>query len=116
LVKKEEEEEKLFNFYMEKSTKTELLIIAARDGSSLKEILNGLAKDYVKKHKEGNDQILLTSYTENEDFAGFPSMGIDYVNKKNYIETYLQKDGTLNELGKVLWGHVNQWFQELQKH
>ncbi len=115
MVKKSEEEEKLFNFFMKKSLKTELAIIAARDGTTLKEILNELAEDYAKKHKEGNDQHLMSSYLENEDFAGFPSMGIDFINKKNYINTYLQKDGRLNDLGKDLWGHILQWQSEMQK-
>lgn len=111
----ENKDETLFNFWIDRETKIELQIIAVRDGTSMKDILNDLAKSHVKLHKEGNDQHLLTSYTENEDFAGFPSMGIDFINKKNYITKYLQKDGSLNELGKELWGHVLQWQSELQK-
>ncbi len=114
-MKKDEIEEVEVFMKMPKEQKIELQVIAARDGTTMKEIINDLTKDYVKKHKEGNDQHLMSSYLENEDFTGFPSMGIDFMNKKNYIEKYLQEDGTLNNLGKELWGHVLQWQSELQK-
>lgn len=108
--------EKLVNFELDVDIKTELDIISKRDGKTLKVIFNDFAREYVKIHKEGNEQHLLTSYTENEDFRGFPSMGIDYINKKNYIKKYLQKDGRLNRLGEELWGHIIQWQTELQKN
>ncbi len=108
--------EKLVNFELDTTIKTELDIISKRDGKSLKMIFGEFAREYVKIHKEGNEQHLLTSYTENEDFRGFPSMAIDKINKKNYIQKYLQKDGRLNAMGQELWGHILQWQAELQKH
>ena len=114
-MKKEKEEETELYMHMPKSLKQELQIIALREGSTMKDIINDITKDYVKKHKEGNTQHLISSFVENDDFQGFPSMGIDFINKKSYIEKFLQKDGSLNDLGKTLWGHVSQWQAELQK-
>ena len=111
----EKEEEKEVLFYMPKSLKTELAILAAREGKSIKEIMNEITAEYVKVHKEGNPQHLITKFSENEDFTGFPSMAIDYSKKKTWIEKYCNEDGRLNELGKELWGHVLQWKIELQK-
>lgn len=114
-MKVTEEEDKVY-FFMPKALKLELQLLAKREGKTLKEILNEQAADYVKVHKEGNPQHLMLKFLENEDFKGFPAMGIDYLNKKNYIKKYLQKDGKLNKLGQELWGHVSQWQSELQKH
>ena len=102
-------------FNIDEEVKTELAVILARDGDSFKDVLTELIKQYVKLHKEGNSQHVMTTFMENEDGAGFPTMGIDYNNKKNYTEKYLQKDERLNKLGKELWGHVNQWYTILEK-
>jgi len=111
----EEIVEKLVNFELDVKIKKELDIISKRDGVSLKEILGALVADYVKAHKDGNDQHLMTNFIENEDFTGFPSIAISFMNKKEYVQKYLQADGRLNTLGVEMWGHVNQWFSELQK-
>ena len=112
-IKKEAEVEVYFQ--MPEKLKRELKILASREGRTIKEILNEQTAKYVKVHKEGNPQHLMTNFTENEDFTGFPAMGIDFLKKKSYIKKYLSKDGRLNHTGKELWGHVNQWLAELQK-
>jgi len=110
---KEEEEEMLF--YMPKSLKTELKLLAAREGISMKDIMIQATKEHIKVHKPGNPQHLITSSMENDDFVGFPSMGISFKNKKAYINKHLQEDNRLNKLGNELWSHVLQWYQELQR-
>lgn len=102
-------------FHMPEEIKKELKIVATREGRTIKDILNEITEEYVKAHKEGNSQHLLTSYQENEDFIGYPSMAIDFDKKKAYVTKYLQKDGRMNELGKAFWGHVNQWHSEMMK-
>lgn len=96
--------------------KKEFKILAVREGKSMKDIIIEVLGEYVKIHKDGNPQHLITNFSENEDFKGFPSMGIDYNKKKQYTKKFLQKDGRLNKLGQELWGHTNQWFKELQKY
>ena len=93
----------------------EMEVICKREGWTFSEGLVEIIKDYVSKHKEGNSQHLITSFQENDDFAGFPSMGIDFEKKKEYIEKNLIKDGRLTNLGKELWGHICQWQAELKK-
>lgn len=107
--------EKPILFNIDEEVKKELAIILARDGGSFKEVMTILVKEYVKLHKEGNSQHLMTTFMENEDAAGYPTIGIDFINKKNYTEKYLQKDGRLNNLGKELWFHVIQWHDILEK-
>ena len=114
-MKKDREAEEEVLFYMPKSLKAELKIISARENKSIKEILNEQTSEFVKAHKDGNEQHLITSSMENEDFVGFPSMAIDYRKKKSYSSKYLQKDGRLNDMGKQMWGHVSQWQAILEK-
>lgn len=113
-MKNTEEEDKVY-FFMPKALKLELQLLAKREGKTLKEILNEQAADYVKVHKEGNPQHLMLKFLENDDFKGFPAMGIDFEKKKNYSSKYLQNDGRLNNLGKELLGHVSQWNSVLMK-
>ena len=103
----------LFNYDEDK--KKELAILAKREGRTLKEILTEIADEYLKVHKDGNPQHLMTNFVENEDFTGFPSMGVSYDMKKKYIKKHLSKDNRMNDLGKELWGHVLQWEKELRK-
>ena len=111
----EEKHERLVNFHLDDETKKELDILSKREGRSLKAIFNELAKEYVRVHKEGNPQHLLTSFQENEDFTGFPSMAIEYRKKKAWIKKYCNEDGRMNDMGKELWGHILQWKAEMQK-
>lgn len=103
-------------FYMPKSLKTEIKLLAAREGISMKDIMIEATKEHIKIHKPGNPQHLITSSMEDDDFVGFPSMGIGYDKKKDYIKKFLQKDGRINDLGKELLGHASQWTAELMKH
>jgi len=111
----EEKNEKLVNFYLDVELKKELDIISKRDGKSLKEIYTELSTEFVRDHKDGNDQHTLDSFSENEDFVGFPSVAISYQNKKDYIERNCQVDGRLTDFGKTLLGHVIQYYTELMK-
>ena len=111
----DKKDEKLVNFFLDIETKKELDILSKREGRSLKDIFAELATEYVKIHKEGNPQLLLTEYQENEDFVGFPSMAIAYPKKKTWIKKYCNEDGRMNDMGKELWGHVLQWQIELEK-
>ena len=97
------------------SLKKELKILAVREGTTIKDILNKQTAEYVKIHKDGNPQHLMTNFLENENFGGFASLAVDYKRKKDYISKNLQKDGKLNKLGQEAWGHICQWHQELQK-
>jgi len=115
-MKKEKEIEILFNFWMPESLKKELHLLAVREGSTMKDILNEQALEYIKKHKNGNPQHLITSSIENDDFVGIPLMALDFINKKRYIKKNLTKDDRLNKLGKEVWGHICQWSGELQKY
>lgn len=108
--------ERLFNFWMDEALKKELEILAVREGRSLKEILNEQARKYVEVHKEGNPQHLLTSFTENEDFIGFPAIGIEYLKKDIYVKKHCIDDDRLNDFGKELWGHVTQWYHLMRKY
>lgn len=103
-------------FNIDEEIKREFLIILARNNLTIKDVMTGMVIDYNKIHKEGNEQHLMTSFLLNDDFVGFPSMGIDFKNKKAYTEKNLQSDNRLNELGKELWAHILQWQGVLQKY
>jgi hypothetical protein len=115
-MKKEKEEEEEVLFYMPKSLKTEIRIIAAREGKSIKEIMNEISAEYAKGHKEGNDQHLITSFQEDEDMVGYPSMATSYDKKKAYVKKHCQEDGKLTDFGKILFGHISQWHSVLMKY
>ena len=61
--------------YNEDDTIKELKEIARREGTSTQEIMRKLMDDYVKNHKEGNSQMLLTSSIEDPAFQAFPTIG-----------------------------------------
>jgi len=69
-----------------KEIHTKLKTLAARENRSMTLILTELAKEYIKAHANGNPQHLLTSYTENEDFLGFPNITLSPQNKRNYLK------------------------------
>jgi len=77
---------KLVNFNLENNIYQDLKILAAREGRTIKDILTEQIEDYLKKHIEGNPQHLLTSYTENEDFIGFPNITLSPQNKRSYLK------------------------------
>lgn len=96
--------------------KKELDILSAREGRTLKDIVIEQIKDYVKTHKEGNPQHLMTSFLANEDFIGFPAMGISGEKKQEYVKKYLLLDGDrLSPLGLELWAHICHWQEILKK-
>ncbi len=106
--------------YINDDLKQDLQMLAIREGRSLKSIITEISIDYVKKHKEGNPQHLITKWQENEDIVGYPSMGIDFESKKGYIARNCvisneYDDLRLNPFGIELWHHVIQWYEELKK-
>ncbi len=100
---------------IDENIKSEFEIIVKREKSTNKKLLTQIIKDYVQAHKEGNDQHLMTSYLDNEDFIGFPSVALNLDKKKAYIEKNLIKDGKLTELGTKLFYHTQEWFNILGK-
>lgn len=108
--------EKLFNFFLDDDVKKELSLLALREGRTLKDILNEQAKEYVKVHKEGNPQHELTSFINNEDFIGFPSIAITPEKKRQYILDNCIDNDKLNEFGKELWFNVCEWYKTLEKY
>jgi len=77
---------KLTNFFLEDNLHQDIKILAAREGRSVKDILTELVEDYLKKHMNGNPQHLLTSYTQNEDFIGFPNITLSPEHKRSYLK------------------------------
>ena len=77
---------KLTNFFLEDNLHQDFKILATREGRSIKDILTELIEDYIKQHKEGNPQHLLTNYTNNEDFLGFPAIALSPENKRKYLK------------------------------
>jgi len=77
---------KLTNFFLEDNLHQDFKILAAREGRSIKEIITELIEDYLKKHMEGNPQHLITKYSENEDFMGFPAIALNPQNKRSYLK------------------------------
>lgn len=93
---------KLLNFYIEESLHHELKILAAREGRSIKDILNELSIDYVKTHKDGNPVFTLDQFQE-KDFKACPALfrprqaWENYYKKLTKIE-YKELDQQLNLL------------------
>jgi len=96
--------------------KKELDILCAREGRTLKDIVIEQIKDYVKTHKEGNPQHIMDKFLADEDFVGFPAVGINKEKKQEYVKKYLIQDGNrLTPLGQELWSHICAW-QEILKN
>jgi len=87
----------------------ELKILAARDGTTIREIIIEQLRDYLKKHKDGNPQHLLTNFLENGDFMGFPSMAIDLDKKKKWLKS-APKD-LISELNY----NIQEWQGEIKR-
>lgn len=100
---------KLTNFFLEDNLHQDFKIIAAREGRSIKDILTELIEDYLKQHMEGNPQHLLTSYTENEDFIGFPNITISPQNKRSYLKTMPE------DMKAELLYNVQEWLGMLKE-
>lgn len=103
-------EEKLVNFHLDSEIYHDLKMLALRENRTVKDILREEIEDYIKVHKEGNPQHLISKFMENEDFIGFPSIAIDKILKENYIKKNCIDENGLNEFGNQLWGHVTQWY------
>jgi len=81
----------LLNFQIDEDLHKELKLLAIREGKSLKDILVEQVTTYIKVHKEGNPQHLITTWTENMDIIGFPEIGIDLDKKKPSSQKQLKK-------------------------
>ncbi len=101
---------------IDENIKSEFEIIVKREKSTNKKLLTQIIKEFVEAHKEGNDQHLMTSFLENDDFIGFPSVALNLDKKKAYVEKNLiTADGRLTELGTKLFYHTQEWFTILRK-
>lgn len=74
------------SLYMNKDLWHEFKILAARENRPATAIINEIMHEYLKTHKEGNPQHLLTNYTDDEDFLGFPAMSIKTIKKREYLK------------------------------
>ena len=78
---------RLLNFELDNNIHQDFKILATREGRTIKEILTELIEDYLKQHMEGNPQHLITKWSENEDFIGFPNITLSPQNKRSYLKT-----------------------------
>jgi hypothetical protein len=101
--------DKIVNFFLNEEKKKELDMLAVREGRTLKAIFTELIEEYIKIHKEGNPQHLITSFQDNEDFMGFPSMAITLENKRKYLDKLDPR--MINEL---FW-HIQEWGTVINK-
>jgi len=81
----------------------EFKILAARESRPASVIINEIMYDYLEVHKEGNPQHLLTNYTDNEDFMGFPAIALSPENKRKYLKRMPE------DMKVELQGHVQSW-------
>jgi len=77
--------------------------LAQREGVKVSPLLVKLIEEYVKSHKEGNPQHLITSSIENEDFMGFPSMAISDKNKRIYLQKMPE------DMREAMMFHLQSW-------
>jgi len=94
---------KMTSFIFEATLLDEFKGLCQREGKSMKEHFEDYMKDHVQVHKEGNPQHLLTKYTDNEDFLGFPAIALSPENKRKYLKK-MPEDMKLE-----LQGHVQSW-------
>ena len=80
--------------------------VCSREGRSASEVITELIKEYTKIHKNGNPQHLLSSFQNNEDFIGFPSMATKLKDKRKYVQKVLTKNPKLKQEMK---DHLTQW-------
>jgi len=83
--------------------KKELVILAARESRTIKEIVTEQIEEYIKQHKEGNPQHLLTSYCKNGEFIGFPNITLKAQEKRKYLKN--MPKNMLEDLGY----HIEEW-------
>jgi len=100
---------RLMNFQISDELHNELKIMAARENRKMGEIIIEQVEDYVKTHKEGNPQHLLTLYQENEDFMGFPAMAIKTQNKRSYLKK------TPEKMRQEMKYHLQEWIGMLKE-
>ena len=105
----------LTSFRIIEDVHKDLKLLAIRENKDMATIINELIIDYIKVHKEGNPQHLITSSIENEDFIGFPAIATEYEKKKQYIIKNCMEEERMNDFGKELWTHVTQWYHLLEK-
>jgi len=91
------------NFHISEELHYELKILAVRENKKMGEIIVEQVEEYIKIHKEGNPQHLITMFQENEDFMGFPAMSIKHQNKKDYL------DKMPDDMIKQLQYHIQEW-------
>jgi len=91
------------NFAISKDLRNELKIMAARESRKMAEIIIEQIENYIKVHKEGNPQHLLTAYTDNEDFMGFPAMAISDQNKRIYLQKMPE------DMREQMMFHLQSW-------
>jgi len=94
---------KLMNFQITEELHTELKIMAARESRKMAEIITEQVENYIKVHKEGNPQHLITSSMDNEDFLGFPAIALSPENKRKYLKKMPE------DMKIELQGHVQSW-------
>ena len=76
----------------------ELKIIAAREGKTIREILEAQIDQYLKVHGEGNPQFTMTDFVNNPKFMAFPATGSNLEHKKAWFEAHKDDKKTLEEL------------------
>jgi len=91
------------NFSISKDLHNELKIMAARESRKMAEIIIEQIENYIKVHKEGNPQHLITSSMDNEDFMGFPAIALSPENKRKYLKKMPE------DMKMELQGHVQSW-------
>lgn len=96
----------LVNFQMPEELHKELKLLAIREGKTLKQILNEQAVDYIKIHKEGNPQHLITTWTKNMDIIGFPAIGVPIEKKRQWVKKQLTHD---KKMAQEFYTHVCEW-------
>jgi len=76
----------LVNFEYDKEKWQQFRLLAMRESRTVKSIITEVIDEYLKIHKEGNPQHLITLFTENEDIQGFSAVGINNEKKQKWID------------------------------
>jgi len=106
----EDSGERMTSFVLDAQTLNQFKSIITREGKSMKVMIEDYMKDYNKIHAEGNPQHTIDSFSENEDFKGFPSIAIDKKKKEKWIGLPQNKD----EINNLFW-HVQEYMTILKK-
>ena len=83
--------------------------LARREGTKMSPLLMSLIEDYVSKHQEGNPQHLITHFSNNEDFLGFPAIALNPENKRSYLKTMPE------DMKAELLYNVQEWLGMLKE-